>query len=72
MNSLAQISTTQQTLQPELLLVTEATQDAIDIRDPRFAWKNREAPVLDIHRLKVGRGERLFIVGPSGSGSGGT
>lgn len=68
MNALAQISTTQETLKPANLLVSEETEDVINISDLRFSWLNSEAPVLDIGDLRVGRGERVFVEGPSGSG----
>jgi putative ABC transport system ATP-binding protein len=41
---------------------------AIDIADLRFSWSERDDPVLDIGRLQVQRGERVFVQGPSGSG----
>jgi len=48
--------------------VAEATP-AIDLADARFAWGRRESAFrLDIPRFRVGRGERVLLVGPSGSG----
>jgi putative ABC transport system ATP-binding protein len=41
---------------------------AIDIAELCFAWSERDGPVLDIERLQVQSGERIFIEGPSGSG----
>ena len=41
---------------------------AVDLRDLRFRWPRTETEVLDIERLSVTRGERLFLAGPSGSG----
>ncbi len=41
---------------------------AIEIENLLFAWGAGMAPVLNIERLKVPCGERLFIEGPSGSG----
>jgi putative ABC transport system ATP-binding protein len=40
----------------------------IEISELRFSWSKHEDPVLDIERLKVLRGERVFLQGPSGSG----
>ena len=40
----------------------------VDVTGVRFAWKAGEADVLDVARLEVGTGERVFIEGPSGSG----
>lgn len=38
------------------------------LEDIRFRWKRRNPPVLEIDRLGIARGERVFIKGPSGSG----
>jgi putative ABC transport system ATP-binding protein len=43
------------------------TELAIDIEGLAFAWSGG-APVLDIPRFEVRRGERVFLRGPSGSG----
>ncbi len=43
------------------------TEPAIDIAELRFAWRPGQ-PVLDLPRLTVERGERVFLRGPSGSG----
>lgn len=43
-------------------------ENAIELSDLRFRWRPEEPPVIDIARLAVARGERLFIKGPSGSG----
>ena len=40
----------------------------VDVAGIRFAWKKGEADILDIARLDVAAGERVFIEGPSGSG----
>jgi len=34
----------------------------------RFGWRGQPAPLLQIERLNVARGERLFLHGASGSG----
>ncbi len=39
----------------------------IDLDGVVFAWPGA-APVLDVERLEVARGERVFLAGPSGSG----
>ncbi len=43
------------------------TSLAIDIEGLAFAW-SEDRPVLDVPRLAVRRGERVFLRGPSGSG----
>ncbi|MBL8201647.1 MAG: ABC transporter ATP-binding protein [Chromatiales bacterium] len=40
---------------------------AVELRDVVFGW-GRGKPLLDIARLEVAPGERVFISGPSGSG----
>ena len=40
----------------------------IEIDRVRFAWRPGWGDVLDIERLEVAAGERVFIEGPSGSG----
>jgi putative ABC transport system ATP-binding protein len=40
---------------------------AIDLEHVKFAWPGRPA-LLDIGRLQVASGERIFLRGPSGSG----
>jgi putative ABC transport system ATP-binding protein len=40
---------------------------AIDLAQVKFAWPDTP-PLLDIARLTVARGERVFLRGPSGSG----
>lgn len=42
--------------------------DAINIQNLTFHWRKEGAVVLDLPRLRVGRGERVFIKGASGSG----
>ncbi len=41
---------------------------AIDIEALIFRWPRQAVPCLDIPRLTVRRGERVFLQGPSGSG----
>ncbi|MEO1787236.1 MAG: ABC transporter ATP-binding protein [Pseudomonadota bacterium] len=41
---------------------------AVEIENLRFAWSRKGRDVLDIDRLTVQSGERLFLRGPSGSG----
>jgi putative ABC transport system ATP-binding protein len=43
------------------------SDSAIDIEGLAFAW-NEDRLVLDVPRLEVRRGERVFLRGPSGSG----
>jgi len=38
------------------------------IEDLRFAWPGQDETVLDIERLSIGPGEKVFLHGPSGSG----
>jgi putative ABC transport system ATP-binding protein len=52
----------------ENLLITSDADLAIDIAGLRFSWSERDDPVLDIERLQVSRGERVFVQGESGSG----
>ena len=40
----------------------------IELSDVRFAWAPGAADVIDIDRLRIERGERVFLRGPSGSG----
>ena len=40
----------------------------IRMSDVRFRWRRTDPLVLDISRLEVAAGERVFIKGPSGSG----
>ena len=47
---------------------TAATTYAARMEQIRFSWKRDQPPVLDIERLEVEAGERLFVGGPSGSG----
>lgn len=44
------------------------TPPVIEIADLRFAWKRGAQPVLNIESLRVNRGERVFLRGPSGVG----
>ncbi|XCN74696.1 MAG: ABC transporter ATP-binding protein [Candidatus Electrothrix aestuarii] len=45
-----------------------ASEPVVSLRDLRFTWPKRTAPVLDIEKLQAERGEQLFLMGPSGSG----
>ena len=45
----------------------QSTELAIEISELCFSWDGH-APTLDIERLQINRGERIFIEGPSGSG----
>ncbi|MCY4097603.1 MAG: ABC transporter ATP-binding protein [Rhodospirillales bacterium] len=40
----------------------------VEIDRVRFAWKSGQRDILDITRLEITAGERVFIEGPSGSG----
>ena len=40
----------------------------VEIDRVRFAWKAGQRDILDITRLEIAAGERVFIEGPSGSG----
>ena len=40
----------------------------IRMSDVRFRWRRADPLVLDIPRLEVAEGEKVFIKGPSGSG----
>ncbi len=40
----------------------------ISLSDVVFRWRKTETPVIDIPRLDIGAGERVFIQGPSGGG----
>jgi ABC-type transport system involved in cytochrome bd biosynthesis fused ATPase/permease subunit len=44
-----------------------AAEPALDIEQLEFAWPERE-PLLAIERLRLNRGERVFLSGASGSG----
>jgi len=45
----------------------QGSELAIEISELRFSWMGH-APILEIERLQINRGERIFIEGPSGSG----
>jgi putative ABC transport system ATP-binding protein len=68
MNAFAHFFTTQQAIQPSSLKASVATENVIDINNLQYAWCNSIALVLDIDKLRVERGERVFIEGPSGCG----
>lgn len=40
----------------------------ISLSDVVFRWRKPDPPVINIPRLDIGAGERVFIKGPSGSG----
>jgi putative ABC transport system ATP-binding protein len=43
-------------------------EQAIEIADLAFHWQGHAVPCLDIPRLVVATGERLFLHAPSGNG----
>ncbi len=43
-------------------------QNAIELSDLRFRWPGASRPVIDIDRLSLNSGEKLFLRGASGSG----
>ncbi len=59
---------TQNTTDAIVDAVSNAGQVAVYLEDVRFAWDPGEAHLIDIWRLEVSRGERLFLSGPSGIG----
>lgn len=44
------------------------SEAVIELSDVRFAWNAAAPDVVDIDRLRIDRGERVFLRGPSGSG----
>ena len=42
-------------------------QAVVRMRDVRFRWRQQDTPILDIPAFDVARGERVLIMGPSGS-----
>ena len=40
----------------------------IELSDVRFRWHRNAPLVLDVPKLKIEEGERVFLEGPSGSG----
>ena len=40
----------------------------IDLQNIQFSYNNSKLPVLDIPRLQIEKGERVFLYGPSGCG----
>ena len=40
----------------------------VEVDEIRFAWKAGEGDILDISRLELAAGERVFVEGPSGCG----
>jgi putative ABC transport system ATP-binding protein len=49
-------------------LQDRSASPAIYLSEMRFAWRHESGPVLNIRRLTVDRGRRVFVAGPSGSG----
>ena len=45
----------------------QSSELAIEISELCFSWDGH-APILEIERLQINRGDRIFIEGPSGSG----
>ncbi len=49
-------------------MTTQPQSDpVIAVSSLKYAWPN-QAPVIDIPKLTIARGERVFLAGPSGSG----
>jgi putative ABC transport system ATP-binding protein len=46
----------------------DMNESIIDLCEVEFAWKRAGPAVVDLERLTVVRGERVFLKGPSGSG----
>lgn len=46
----------------------DTASTVVDIAGVRFAWSATGPPVLDLDRLRIALGERVFLRGPSGSG----
>ncbi len=61
-------SSAQKTIDAAVDLVSNAGQVTVCLEDVRFAWHPGEVDLIDIGRLKVSRGERFFLSGPSGIG----
>jgi putative ABC transport system ATP-binding protein len=40
----------------------------VELEEVRFSWSRAAPPVVDVQRLRIARGERVFLQGPSGSG----
>jgi putative ABC transport system ATP-binding protein len=53
---------------PQRVTTGAESADAVELSDVLFSWCTASAPVVDIHSLRVERGERLLLRGPSGSG----
>ena len=45
-----------------------AASPLVEVEELRFAWRRGAPPVVDIERLAIHAGERVFLFGPSGSG----
>jgi putative ABC transport system ATP-binding protein len=57
------------TLRPATAPAIEPAQaSVVELSAVRFAWSPAAPLVIDIERLALARGERLFLRGPSGSG----
>ena len=49
-------------------VMQDSAGTAIQLSGLRFAWRPEDNPVLEIHDLKIPRGQRVFMAGPSGCG----
>jgi putative ABC transport system ATP-binding protein len=47
---------------------TDTARAIVELAEVGFAWSAAGPPVLDIDRLRITSGERVFVRGPSGSG----
>jgi putative ABC transport system ATP-binding protein len=56
------------TLRPPASPAIEPQANVVELSAVRFAWSPSAPLVIDIERLALARGERLFLRGPSGSG----
>jgi len=48
--------------------VPRAHSATVDVTNLQFSWKNETSPSLNIRKITVTRGEKLFLEGPSGCG----
>jgi len=51
-----------------MTMAAASAAPAIHLHDLRFGWNAAVPPLLDIAELRIVRGERVFLQGPSGSG----